>query len=169
MTGRRDTTLMLSDALERLWLPKFPLWAAEVKLDDGDRFRDAERKGRVDYMAFMPKGQSHSIRSVEESHVHVFEVKSCMADLKSGHGMNRVGDVNWLVITEKLNVQIIEQRADISGWNRLVLRDGELWGANPLRPEIVTGRKLPVSQALWMMLMSRRVYVRGERARMEVG
>jgi hypothetical protein len=155
---------MLSEALERLYLPKFPLWAAEVKLDEGDRFADAEPKGRVDYMAFMPKNQSHSIRSIETGCVHAFEVKSCMADFRSGHGLNRVGDVNWLVVTGKLWEQLIDTRADTSGWNGLVWRGDEFWGANPLRPEQTTGRKMPVSQAMWMMLMSSKVHVRNRRA-----
>lgn len=159
-SNRSDTTAMLSECLIRQILPKFPIWADEVSIGKHDRWSDEHI--RVDFMAYRPKDGSRSIRALECGSVHVFEVKSCMADFNSGHGLNRIGDVNWLVITDKLFEQMIDQNAHTSGWNLMVLRDGELWGANPLRPEITTGRRIPVMQAVWAMLMSPRCHVNGE-------
>ena len=161
--SRSETTAMLSENLEGLVLSKYPLWASEVKLNDGELFADAEKKGRVDYMAFEPLGMSHSIRSIEAGLVHAFEVKSCMADLNSGHGLNRVGDVNWLVMTKELHEELIDKEIDTSGWNRVVwgIIDGRFAIASA-RAAYKTSRKMPTSQALWMMLTaSQRFVVRG--------
>lgn len=155
--NRTETTAMLSDQLERLVLSKFRLWGSEVKLCEGDRFGSAQG-GRVDYMAFEPLDMSCSVRSIEGGTVHVFEVKSCIADLKSGHGMNLVGDVNWLVCTADLWREIIDKQVDVSGWVPLVwewLKPGVFnpTSARYERHEIV-GRKMPVSQAIWLILMA---------------
>ena len=161
---------MLSCELERQILSKFPLWASEVKLNSGEVFGGFQLTGRVDYMAFEPLNMSKSLRSIEAGTIHVFEVKSCMADLKSGHGMNRVGDVNWLVCTKKLWTEIIEKNIDVSGWKPLIFGWVDDSSFNPKQPKYepyeITGRKLPVSQALWMMLTaSGKTALRGEAKR----
>lgn len=96
--GRTETTELLSRELVRLKLEKkasYSFWAHEVWLD---RYTDHEK--RVDFMAFVPHG---GVRFTDGAHVErgsfqFFEVKSCMADLKSGHGLNFEGDSNFLVI-----------------------------------------------------------------------
>ena len=40
--------------------------------------------------------------SVELGEFSCYEVKSCMADFKSGHGLTFYGDVNYLVTTREL-------------------------------------------------------------------
>ena len=152
--NRKRITSMLSENLERLVLKKYPLWGAEVRLNDGSEgFADSEAMGRVDYMAIETLGMSHSIRSIEAGYVHVFEVKSCIEDFRSGHGLNRVGDVNWLVMTADLHAQLLDSGVDTSGWNRLVwgMVDGGFTNSSTLGAYI-TSRKMPMSQALWMIL-----------------
>ena len=153
--NRADITALLSDQLEKQILPKFPLWGSEVKLQEGDRF-GASQGGRVDYMAFKPLDMSCSIHSIEGGIVHVFEVKSCLDDVKSGHGMNLVGDVNWLVCTADLWREIIEKNVDVSGWLPLIWEWHKLDKFNPptarYEPHDIVGRKMPVSKAMWLIL-----------------
>jgi hypothetical protein len=150
--NRAETTAMLSENLERFVLKKYPLWGAEVRLnDERDVFADSESKGRVDYMAIETLGMSHSIRSIEAGYVHAFEVKSCMEDFRSGHGLNRVGDVNWLVMTAHLSEQLIDQGVDTSGWNRLVWLGDKFTNSSTVYAH-ATSRKMPMSQALWLIL-----------------
>ena len=157
MSKRADVTAMLSEELERQILSKFRLWGAEVKLCEGDVF-GAPQGGRVDYMAFEPLDMSCSVRSIEGGTVHVFEVKSCMADLKSGHGMNLVGDVNWLVCTADLWREIIDKQVNVSGWKPLVWEWQKPGKFNPQSARFeqheITGRKMPVSKAMWLILMA---------------
>lgn len=158
---RKAITEMFSKQLERQILCRYPIWAAEVKLDDYHWMYSADKhKGRVDYMAFEPQDMSRSIRSLEAGILHVFEVKSCMDDFKSGHGMNKVGDVNWLVCTKELWTELYEKNVDTSGWRPLIygwITDGK-FNPCPLRYTNmdIIGRKLPLVQALWMMLQSTR-------------
>lgn len=152
--SRKAVTSMLSENLERLVLKKYPLWGAEVRLnDERSRFADSDPKGRVDYMAIETLDMSRSIRSIEAGYVHVFEVKSCMEDFKSGHGLNRVGDVNWLVMTADLYVQLIDSNIDTSGWNNLVWGkvDGRFTNSRTADAYVLS-RKMPMSQAIWMIL-----------------
>lgn len=156
---RRAVTEMLSKQLEQQILCRYPIWAAEVKLDDYHWMYSADKhKGRVDYMAFEPLDMSRSIRSIEAGTLHVFEVKSCMADLKSGHGMNKVGDVNWLVCTKELWTEICKKGVNVSGWKPLIygwMKEG-VFNPCPLRYERLdmTGRMIPLVQALWMMYLT---------------
>lgn len=155
MRERPGVTAMLSAELERQVLSRFRLWGSEVKLHEGDRF-GAPQGGRVDYMAFEPLDMSCSVRSIECGTVHVFEVKSCMADLKSGHGMNLVGDLNWLVCTADLWREIVDKGVNTSGWKPLVWEWVKPGKFNPATARYerheITGRKMPVSKAMWLIL-----------------
>ena len=155
MMHRKEITSMLSKNLENLILKKYPLWGSEVRLHDGERLPTNVVYGRADYVAIEPLSTSCSIRSIEAGYVHVFEIKSCLEDFKSGYGLNRVGDVNWLVITADLHEQLIDAHIDTSGWNRLV------WGiiddkftSSSTKDAYITSRKFPMSQAIWMILMN---------------
>ena len=112
--SRPEITALLSRELVRLKLERknsYSFWAHEVWLD---RYTDHEK--RVDFVAFFPHG---GVRFTDGAHVergrfHFFEVKSCMADLRSGHGLNFEGDANFLVIPvemwEPLKVELIENQ-----------------------------------------------------------
>ena len=112
--SRPEITALLSRELVELKLERknsYSFWAHEVWLD---RYTDHEK--RVDFVAFFPHG---GVRFTDGAHVergrfHFFEVKSCMADLRSGHGLNFEGDANFLVIPvemwEPLKVELIENQ-----------------------------------------------------------
>lgn len=75
-------------------------WAAEVKLETANA-----KSPRVDYMSFRlnrgDRGQA-TAASMERGIFACYEVKSCMDDFKSGHGLNFVGDENYLVCEREL-------------------------------------------------------------------
>ena len=92
--SRAEITDTLSRQLELQVLARknaWACWAAEVKLYPNDK--------RVDYIDFCPhiSIQMCAPGTVERGKFRFFEVKSCIADLKSGNGVNWDGDENWLV------------------------------------------------------------------------
>ncbi len=58
----------------------------------------------MDYMAFRPAARADTATDgdVERGTFSFFEVKSCMADFESGHGLNFEGDENFLVCEREL-------------------------------------------------------------------
>lgn len=57
-------------------------------------------------MRIGPVGKFACTSGIERATVGVYEVKSCLADFKSGHGLNCVGDVNYIVCPYELMMQI---------------------------------------------------------------
>lgn len=70
-------------------------WAREVTFGYGTA--DAVR---ADYMEFRPV--NNSVSGIEKGDFCCYEIKSCMDDYESGHGLNCMGDYNYLVCTEDL-------------------------------------------------------------------
>lgn len=101
--SRKETTSLLSSELVRLVLTRknaYSYWAHEVEVYD-------ERKGAttwVDFMQFEPAGYHTATHpgNVERGTFTCYEVKSCIADIKSGHGLNWFGDENYMVIPVEL-------------------------------------------------------------------
>ncbi|MFI3254430.1 MAG: hypothetical protein R3Y63_08875 [Eubacteriales bacterium] len=87
---RAEKTKLLSRLLESKLICDQVYWAREVSLD----FNTSHRK-RVDYMSFKPKNQSSS--GIEKGIFTCYEVKSCFEDYKSGHGLNFIGEKNYIV------------------------------------------------------------------------
>lgn len=118
--SRSEITDRLSSRLETLVLARrnaWACWASEVKLPpSGER--------RVDYVDFCPHPtiSCTSIGAVERGTFTFYEVKSCMADLKSGHGTTFNGDVNWLVcpieLAEEMRQKQIHVSAGILAWGK---------------------------------------------------
>lgn len=107
MSTRSDTTAMLSTLVEKRLASRYQLWAAEVSFG-----KNTSEEVRVDYMGFKPKciGYTIGAASVELGTFDCYEVKSCMADFKSGHGLNFVGDHNYLVCPRSLAEQLLAER-----------------------------------------------------------
>lgn len=106
MATRPETTRALSDMVEARLRGK-TYWAREVLLGATDA-----RAPRVDYMSFKlaPSGSlAITPGLIEHSEFSCYEVKSCMADFKSGHGLNFVGDKNYLVCERDLADKLYEQ------------------------------------------------------------
>lgn len=100
--NRAETTELLCALLERDVLSGTH-WAREVKYLKLDG-----SIGRVDYMGFKPRTQVHgpSASAVEGGQFTCYELKSCMADYKSGHGLNFIGEKNVMVIPMALYKQL---------------------------------------------------------------
>lgn len=102
---RRETTSKLSALVEKRLNNRTPYWASEV----GTSASMGAWVPRVDYMAFCPNWKTHEDHSpitVEHGSFEFYEVKSCMADFDSGHGLNFEGDVNFLVCTKELATRL---------------------------------------------------------------
>lgn len=98
MGGRGDVTRQLGDALVR-GVFGFPdprvYWSREVTFDC-----TGPKPVRVDFMRYKPRNQC--VAGLEAGEFHCFEIKSCAADLRSGHGMNFLGDRNYVVCPDGL-------------------------------------------------------------------
>lgn len=70
-------------------------WAKEVTLDYG-----TGHAVRVDYMRFEPV--NNTVSGIEKGDFFCYEVKSSIEDFHSGHGLNFVGDYNYLVMPEEV-------------------------------------------------------------------
>lgn len=94
--SRKDITSFLSELLIH---EKFSgigkYWASEVSLDYGHGQGKAKR---VDFMQFKPQNQL-SISGLEKGEFTCYEIKSCKADIFSGHGLNFEGEHNYIVTT----------------------------------------------------------------------
>lgn len=104
--NRPETTRALSDMVEARLRGK-AYWAREVLIGATDA-----RSPRVDYMSFkLSPSSSFDITpgSIEHGEFSCYEVKSCMADFKSGHGLNFVGDRNFLVCERELADKLYKQ------------------------------------------------------------
>lgn len=104
---RPETTRALSDMVEARLSGK-TYWASEVMLGAADA-----RSPRVDYMSFRLSPSDFGAitpGSMERGEFACYEVKSCMADFESGHGLNFVGDKNYLVCERELADTLYEQQ-----------------------------------------------------------
>lgn len=143
---------MLSELLEKRLRNRYNMWAAEVSFD-----KNTSKEIRIDYMGFKLKsvGCVTVPSSVELGHFDCFEVKSCMDDFRSGHGLNFIGDENWLVTTD----EVAEKLRGSSTLHRC----GVLVPNKPMSALLVKfdyynpygGRQRPASEMLWQMVIAR--------------
>lgn len=102
MGEREDMTCRLSRLVEKRLNRNAAVWAAEVEYDGG----------RVDYVGYSPAVMNTEYGSasvVERGRFTFYEVKSCMADYESGHGLNFGGDDNFIVCPRELGVRLREE------------------------------------------------------------
>lgn len=98
-TNRKAITQGISYLLESRFEKNGIKWASEVALHPPQM----EKPVRVDYMTYTyPTGWVGHYASAEQGLVGIYEVKSCMADYKSGNGLGFVGDHNVLVCPSTL-------------------------------------------------------------------
>ena len=79
--SRMDVTEELSEKVAKKLRRQFALVAQEVWVDPAHR---------VDFVAFSPGVGGRNMK-LEHGRFVFVEVKSCMADFKSGHGLTRTG------------------------------------------------------------------------------
>lgn len=152
MSARSDTTAMLSALVEKRLKSRYRLWAAEVSFA-----KNTSEEVRVDYMGFKPRSVGYVIgpASVEMGEFDCYEVKSCMADFASGHGLNFVGDHNYLVCTRDLAERLRDERKIPWDASAVLVPDK---GCTKLltwadRSHCAESRRVhPASEMLWQMV-----------------
>ena len=97
---RGDVTADLSGKVVAKLRRQFALVAQEVWTDPDHR---------VDFVAFSP-GVGGRNCALEHGKFVFVEVKSCMDDFKSGHGLTFLGDENWLVCPRDLADELHDRR-----------------------------------------------------------
>lgn len=98
MSGRGEITRELSRMVERRLANETPYWVSECSLNP--RENDS---AIVDYVSFTPSwGNGSEVSAAELGRFDFYEIKSCMGDFTSGHGLNFWGDANILVCEREL-------------------------------------------------------------------
>lgn len=98
MNCRKDITDMLSMSIRKYINPHNDsriYMAREVTFD-----YSTGHAIRVDFMKFKPV--NNSVSGIEKGDFYCYEVKSSVEDFCSGHGLNFIGDYNYLVMPEKI-------------------------------------------------------------------
>ena len=98
--SRPETTAELSRAVLAKLRREFTLVATEVAVSDASR---------VDFVAFRPAKMEAMPAALERGTFCFAQVKSCMADFESGHGLTFQGDENWLVCPKGLAQKLREE------------------------------------------------------------
>lgn len=98
---REETTEELSERVLARLRREYTLVSSEVWVDDAHR---------VDFVGFRPARNSPFPSSIERGEFVFVEIKSCMDDFKSGHGLTFQGDANWLVCPPDLAQTLYEAR-----------------------------------------------------------
>ena len=91
---RSEITAKLSAMVEKKINPRNDpriYWAKEVTFD-----YSTDHAVRVDYMRFVPA--NNSVSGIEKGDCYCYEIKSSVEDFHSGHGLNFIGDYNYLVM-----------------------------------------------------------------------
>lgn len=105
MSKRPEVTKELSLALERYINPKNDTriyMAKEVTFDYA-----TGHAIRVDYMRFKPV--NNTVSGVEKGDFYCYEIKSSVEDFHSGHGLNFIGDYNYLVMPEEVYAAVSKE------------------------------------------------------------
>lgn len=98
---RKDITKNLSELTEKMLNVTDPriYWAKEVTFDYA-----TAHATRMDYMVFKPI--NNTVSGIEKGDFYCYEIKSCVEDFKSGHGLNFFGDYNYIVCPDSLYEEI---------------------------------------------------------------
>ena len=99
--SRADITAGLSALVEKHLSKNGRPWAKEVTMHTLGGIRPDYMSVNADW------GGIAEICHIERATVSVYEVKSCMADVKSGNGLNAIGDHNWLVLPYELHRELV--------------------------------------------------------------
>lgn len=145
MSRRPEITATLSLALEKKINPYNDpriYWAKEVTFD-----YSTNHAVRVDYMRYKPV--NNTVSGIEKGDFYCYEVKSSVEDFRSGHGLNFLGDYNYLVMPEKIYATI---SLEVPHYIGVYVLDGtELTCIKKAKRH---DRSRPVSEMLLMMFRS---------------
>ena len=106
MSIRPEITEKLSKLVEKRLNSNHMYWSSEVSFDKG-----MQNERRIDFVGFKPytPDMVTDFNSVELGRFECYEVKSCMADFKSGNGLTFYGDKNYLVTTKEFGQELYEK------------------------------------------------------------
>lgn len=145
MSQRLEITVALSAAIEKKINPYNDpriYWAKEVTFD-----YSTSHAVRVDYMKFKPV--NNSVSGIEKGDFYCYEVKSSVEDFHSGHGLNFLGDYNYLVMPSNVYKAVSKEIPHYVG---VYIPDGkELICTKKAKKH---DRTKPVSEMLLMMFRS---------------
>lgn len=102
---RATITNSLSDLVRKKLSNNCTFWAEEVELDFG--------KARIDFVGFQPFNLLQNgmcPTAIDKGIFSFYEVKSCMADFKSGNGLTFLGDENYLVCERELADELYQNQ-----------------------------------------------------------
>lgn len=143
--NRKEITTKLSLATEKYINPhKDPriYWAKEVTFD-----YSTQNAIRVDYMKFKPV--NNTVSGIEKGDFYCYEVKSSVEDFYSGHGLNFIGDYNYIVTLPEVYDQIKDEIHYAVG---VLVPDGN--SLRSIKKARRQDRNRPVSEMLLMMFRS---------------
>ncbi len=101
--NRKEITKLLTDTLIRTRLSDRKYFAREVTLDYG-----TNHPKRVDVMQYIPKGVTYA-SDIGKGDFICYEIKSCKADVYSGHGLRFYGEQNYIVTTMECYKELIKE------------------------------------------------------------
>jgi len=149
---RKDITNLLSISVRKYINPHNDpriYMAREVTFD-----YSTDHAIRVDFMKFHPV--NNSVSGIEKGDFYCYEIKSSAEDFRSGHGLNFIGDYNYLVMTEELYAKVLLEVPHYVG----VLvpfgksHFGEYYELKSVKKAKRQNRTRPVSEMLLMMFRS---------------
>ena len=103
---RKDTTKLLTEIVISDKLSDRKYYAKEVTLDYG-----TNHPKRVDIMQFSPQGVLY-VSDIEKGIFTCYEIKSCVEDVYSGHGLNFFGEKNYIVTTMETYKKLLDDIRD---------------------------------------------------------
>ena len=148
ISNRKEVTEELSRLLEKHINPNNDpriYWAKEVTFNYA-----TNNRVRVDYMVFKPL--NNSVSGIEKGDFYCYEIKSCKEDFESGHGLNFIGDYNYLVLPQELYEEI---KTSIPYYVGVYVPSGESWHSlKCVKKAQRSTRTKSVSEMLLMMFRS---------------
>ena len=152
MSNRPEITKKLSMSLEKYINPKNDTriyMAKEVTFDYATGHAIS-----VDYMKFKPV--NNTVSGIEKGDFYCYEVKSSIEDFNSGHGLNFIGDYNYLVMPEEVYVAVSNKIPYFVG---VLVPTESSWRNNwreltAIKKAKRRDREKPLSEMLFMMFRS---------------
>ena len=152
MSNRPEITKKLSMSLEKYINPKNDTriyMAKEVTFDYA-----TGHAIRVDYMKFKPV--NNTVKKKKKGDFYCYEVKSSIEDFNSGHGLNFIGDYNYLVMPEEVYVAVSNKIPYFVG---VLVPTESSWRNNWRELTVIKkakrkDREKPLSEMLFMMFRS---------------
>lgn len=148
MSERKEITKMLSTLAEAYINPhKDPriYYAKEVTFDYA-----TSHAVRVDYMKFKPV--NNTVSGIEKGDFYCYEVKSTEDDFNSGHGLNFIGDYNYIITTSETYEKIKNKLPHYVG---VLIPSEDLWKyLESAKKAKRRDRERPLSEMLLMMYRS---------------